>query len=260
MNSEDYDYESRQRGKKLKVECPECGKQKNHVVLECVERRGREIVGSHDFDDIAVDWRVEHQIIQCGGCDTVSFRQVRWCSEYVQQISEDEWDSGEEVTLYPRRSSETRQEKSFYVLPHTVGRIYRETISCFNNGDFTLCAAGLRALIEGVCADRGVKDGPVTTPKGIRRKTTLEGKISGLREAGFISAGEEEALHEHRFLGNSAVHELHLPKLKELSVAIDLAEQFLSGAYDRPQMTKELKTSREKAAASKKKAQSRKQP
>lgn len=45
-----------------------------------------------------------------------------------------------------------------------------------------LCAAGLRALVEGICADRKVKRGPVKDQQSgkVNQKTNLEGKINGL--------------------------------------------------------------------------------
>ncbi len=44
--------------------------------------------------------------------------------------------------------------------PEILDRLYRETIDAFNNSSFLFCAGGLRALVEGICADRGVTDGP----------------------------------------------------------------------------------------------------
>ena len=74
-------------------------------------------------------------------------------------------------------------------MPPTLRRLYKEIIDCFNLESYTLCAAGLRAIVEAVCADQGVKNGPVeVTKKGgvkaIVKKKDLEGKISGLHDKG----------------------------------------------------------------------------
>lgn len=62
-----------------------------------------------------------------------------------------------------------------------------EMLECFNGGMPTLCAAGLRALIEGVCVDRNVLDGLVAIEMDdgtvvTKRRKDLLGKISGLSE------------------------------------------------------------------------------
>ena len=67
-------------------------------------------------------------------------------------------------------------------------------------------------MIEGVCNDRGIKDGNVTDANGVtKRKNNLEGRINGLAEKGLISTQQAETLHQIRFLGNDAAHELDQP-------------------------------------------------
>ena len=150
------------------------------------------------------------------------------------------------TSLYPKRSDKTRVIKDYYNLPNEIRRIYRETIECFNNDIWTLCAAGLRAIIEGICADQKITDGPVQVTKGdgsthTVRKDTLEGKIAGLGEKEILAQDNTTILHEHRFLGNEAVHELTQPSSDELSLAIDIMEHTLDALYELPDKAAELK-------------------
>lgn len=148
--------------------------------------------------------------------------------------------------LYPKRSDKTRQIKDYHNVPNTLRRIYRETLESFNSDSFTLCAAGLRAIIEGICSDRQVVDGPVqvTHKDGTihtERRRNLAAKIAGLCERGFLTEGNATSLHEHRFLGNEALHELDRPSRDELALAIDIMEHTLEDLYDMPDKAAELR-------------------
>jgi hypothetical protein len=115
----------------------------------------------------------------------------------------------------------------------------------------TLSAAGLRALVEGLCAELNVVDGPkeVTKKDGstqIKRFKNLEGKISGLHEKGYLTKQHSDVLHEHRYLGNEAVHELTLPSREELALAIEIIEHIFISVYEIPKKGQELKVKRVK--------------
>ena len=128
-------------------------------------------------------------------------------------------------------------------------RIYRETIDSFNIDSNVLAAAGLRAIVEGLCASLGVTDGPKEITKNdgtteIKRFTNLEGKIAGLHEKGFLTEKSSDILHEHRYLGNDAVHELSQPSKDELRLAIEIIEHAFESIYQIPQKGEELKIRR----------------
>ncbi len=223
-----------------KVFCAQCKRETNHVVLQSVDSDGAEVIGCYENDqpDI-IDWSNNYQIIQCQGCDAISFRHVSCFSEARQQIGPDKWDDGSTTWLYPKRSDKTRPIKEYYNVPNTLRRLYRETLECFNNDALTLCAAGLRAIIEGICADQSIADGPVqiTKPDGsteIRRRDNLEGRIAGLGEKGILTQKYAAILHEHRFLGNEAVHELSQPTHNELNLAMEIVEHILDALYEMP--------------------------
>ena len=155
------------------------------------------------------------------------------------------------MAVYPKRSDKTLAVKDYYNVPNTLRRIYRETIECFNNDALTLCAAGLRAIIEGICADQNIQDGPVliTKPDGsteTKRKDNLEGKIAGLGEKGIVAQKNATILHQHRFLGNEAVHELAQPSSDELTLATEIIEHILDALYEMPDKAEELQRIRAK--------------
>ena len=237
---------NRTQDQKLKVHCSQCRRETNHVVLQSVDCTGSEVIGHYDGHPETIDWSNHYQIIQCQGCEDVTFRHVSWFSEAQQQIGYDEWDDGTSTWLYPKRSDKIRPIKDYYNVPNTLRRIYRETLECFNNDALTLCAAGLRSIIEGMCADQRIVSGPVESTKAdgtkvTKRRKTLEGKIAGLGEKGILTKGNTTILHEHRFLGNEAVHELNQPSPDELVFAIDIMEHTLDALYEMPDKADELR-------------------
>lgn len=223
----------------VRVLCVRCKQETRHIVCQSLDTSGSERVGQQS--DYEISWKSSHQIIQCQGCETVSFRH--W-----GEFSEDE---GSSEYLYPIRSKNSLPVKDYFNVPSTLRRIYKEMIDCFNFESYTLCAAGLRAMIEGICADRGVTDGPVEAPKkggGTQtiRKNNLEGKISGLHEKGFLPKNNTDLLHQHRALGNDAVHELDQPSTSELTLAIEIVEHVLDSLYEIPEKGDDLRVKQER--------------
>ena len=236
--------ENKNKGKKFNVPCPKCKGLTRHSVVVDALKSGEEVNRQEEW---SVDWWHDYQVIECQGCGTISFRHWSWFSE-DRDIDSD----GTFERLYPKREVGSLPAKDFLNAPNVLRRIYRETIEAFNNECLTLCAAGLRSIVEGICAEQGVVDGPVTVdaPRGkeIVRRNNLEGKIGGLFEKGILTKRTADTLHEHRYLGNEAVHQLSRPSADELKLAVEIIEHTIEQLYDIPEKAIRL---REKAAARK---------
>jgi hypothetical protein len=245
--SESIEY-NKTKDKKYRLFCAVCKYDTNHLVLQSVDTDGSEIVGhGHDGIPDTIDWSDNYQIVQCQGCDTISFRHQNWFSEAQEYWGPDDYHDGTSSYLYPSRSKGTLINKDFYNVPRIIRRIYRETIDCFNSESYILCAAGLRAIVEGICADQNISDGPVEIKnadgsKKVERKSNLMGKIFGLCEKGILTKKNSEILHEHRYLGNEAVHELSQPSEAEIKLAIEIIEHTLESLYEIPEKAEELRT------------------
>jgi len=224
----------------MKAFCGQCKGETNHTVL-------REIKKSYDYGDGAVSADGTWQIIECMGCEDVSFREVWTDSENLDPF---EGRSIEDVKLYPIRSKDVLPIKTYYNVPYKVRNIYREVIDAFNNGMFILCSGGLRAIIEGICNSKGIVDGPIEIVKEgttvIQRKKDLQGRIRGLSEKGFLTKPHAEILHEHRFLGNEALHFLDQPTKDELKIAIEIVEHTLDNLYELNEKVSDLRYEKRK--------------
>lgn len=244
---------NKSKDEKFKAFCATCKCETNHVAVQTVDVSGSEMIrygpGEHDRDSI--DWSNRYQIIQCLGCDTFSFRHRNWFSEAQEYYGPDDSHDGTTTWLYPQRGNDVLSAKEFYNAPKNLRTIYKEIINCFNNDSPVLCAAGLRAAIEGLCAAHGVVDGPIEfqKPDGTveaRRKGTLEGKISGLFEKGLLTKHHADVLHEHRYMGNEAVHELSRPSDEDLGIAIEIVEHTFDALYELPEKAEALRANRAK--------------
>lgn len=235
--------ENKTKDKIQRVLCTNCNGATKHKIIASLDKDGCEYDESEKW---SVEWQDRYEIIQCQGCEFASFRHTSWFSEDIDAMT------GrllETVRLYPKRNADSVTAKSFYNVPSNLRRIYGELIDCFNNDSPTLCAAGLRAIVEGICAQQGVVDGPVQGPAKeggtrIARRKNLEGRIAGLQEKGLLTQSSAQTLHEHRYLGNDAVHELACPSSDELRLAIEIIEHTLEQLYELPEKAEELSRAR----------------
>jgi len=176
------------------------------------------VTNSSDYKVIDVA-EIRTSIWSCNGCDEETF-------EY-QYIDADPGGTFGN-TYHPPRSAASSadgtlvdilQNKRFQKLDPKLNRLCDEVIKCFNADCLLLCSVGLRALIEGICKEKGVTNG------------NLEHKVDGLIK--FLpNVNLIEALHTFRFAGNSAAHELEPSSRDDAKAAIGIMEHLLNYFYD----------------------------
>jgi hypothetical protein len=143
--------------------------------------------------------------------------QDYYTASYMTSYIEDGDDQIYESIYHPKRASSSRPSKHFVNLPKKLETLYSEVVKSNNEELDLLCAAGLRSLLEGVCADKGI------------RGANLEEKIEGMKS--LLPESIVKNLHEFRFMGNRAIHELEAPNNFELSTALDVIEDILNFFY-----------------------------
>lgn len=166
------------------------------------------------------------QVIRCCGCDTISFRHIRKCTEDIDP------DTGDLVLteeLYPSRLEGRLPIGGHDSFPLATRRIYHETLKALNSNAYILAAIGLRAIIESVCVQEKTPGNDLNT------------KIKGLAKNGVLSERQAEFLHTHRAMGNSAAHEMVAPQATEILAALDIAETVLKTLYILPVIADKLK-------------------
>ncbi len=172
-----------------------------------------------------------YRIVECMGCNSVKYM--------TSQARLDTWDDGEEfsINVYPDGVvSKTRRAAPFPEndsrLPDAVSRMYSETLGAINAGSRTLAAVGLRATVEAICLDKGVDE------------RDLEKKIDALVGAQHLSKPEADFMHEQRYLGNAAVHEMQTPDPSILESGLEIVEHLISAMYIIPTKAARMKEER----------------
>ena len=191
------------------IYCNGCQQNTRHVLVASKEYR-------HDSPDENAGWWGEYRLWACAGCDTCVMQDYYTASYMVSYTADGESQIYENI-YHPKRASSSRPSKHFVNLPERLNTLYSEVVKSNNEELHLLCAAGLRSLLEGVCSGKGI------------RGANLEEKIEGMKS--LLPESIVKNLHEFRFMGNRAVHELEAPNNFELSTALDVIEDILNFFY-----------------------------
>jgi hypothetical protein len=189
---------------KTKIFCNNCRNHTNHDLVYSQAPEETDYLEAGQLEDVGTTLS---KLWVCLGCEQAT----------MQELTLD--DAGEEIgsEFYPSREKHHLVRKSFLQLNSKLAQIYEEIIICYNDTAPTLCATGLRALLEGVCADKGI------TGKSLYHKIN---NLDALLPGNIV-----ENLHHFRFMGNEAVHELSAPSMDELRSAIEVMQDLLNYLY-----------------------------
>lgn len=191
--------------RRKRIYCNRCKLETNHFAHCSYSRRDAEEDGYWE--------EMTYALWACAGCDAGTL-ETAMTSVALRDGEEQIYD----ITFFPPRASADLPHKIFRKLPRPLRSIYRETVDAYNQQLNLLCAGGLRALIEGICGDKGIKG------------KNLEARIDGL--TGLLPKNIVDHLHAFRFIGNEALHELAIPKRPDLRMAIEVSEDLLNFLYE----------------------------
>jgi hypothetical protein len=212
--------------KTAKLPCGDCGgAPRNHDIVGEYETSWQE-------EEIGEQGGITHEICICRGCDTVRFRQVIWDT----MDTDDEGQPLLKIRIFPELGASERAAVEVNDFPNRVGRIYLETVRAMNAGALILAGGGLRAIVEAICIDQNV-DG-----------RTLQNKIDDLVSKGLLAKPQADLLHEERYIGNAALHEISPPAKADIEDGLVIVEGLLNTIYTLPDRAKRLRKKREKGA------------
>lgn len=224
-----------------RIHCNDCNRDTNHLCL--YHQRAQCYLHASELLTVNLD-SYGYRLWKCAGCDACTLEYYSF--EELFDFSEEEDDEDDRrmwlehvasypetfSLYYPKRSKYSINPKPFKQLSDSLSKIYKETVSAYNHEMPMLCATGIRALIEGICSDQEITGG------------NLEKKIDGL--ASILPKNIVANLHNIRFMGNEAAHELSAPNQEELNLAIEICEDLLNYLYDLDYKANSLKQIRDK--------------
>lgn len=206
----------------LAVMCQQCGCETRHKVMT-------ETHAHYSYADGNVDVWLKHRILQCQGCMTESFCKEYQCSEEMDYDPNTEQPFlPVERTLYPSPTTGRAEMPAAHHLPTGVAAIYRETLAALGAQLPISAGFAIRAIIEAVCIDKAIPG------------RNLELRIDGLNSTGLITSAAAAILHNLRFMGNAAAHEMKAHSIQEISTALDIVEILLQNVYVLPKLAEVL--------------------
>lgn len=113
-------------------------------------------------------------------------------------------------------------------MPHRISKVFRETVTAYNNNCPILAAAGFRATIEAICKNKEITG------------SNLKVLINSLQKKGYITMQDRDRLHTIRFLGNDSIHEMKAPEEKDLALVLEIVNHTLYNLYVLDEKTKGL--------------------
>ncbi|WLH04851.1 DUF4145 domain-containing protein [Pseudomonas lurida] len=204
--------------------CKKCSVETKHRIVACLEEQGSEDCGGGN----SVDWNTENQIIQCLGCEEVSFRVYSTNSEdYEQDYESNSLYYYPTITYYPGRVTGSKVI-DHWLLPWGIGQIYKEARTAVENELFIIGGIAIRALLESICSDVKAKG------------RNLEFKINDLHDRSLVTKEGVETLHKIRLLGNRAAHKALAHSKDQLLLALEVIEHILIGTYIIPERAKAI--------------------
>jgi len=181
-----------------------------------------------------------HRFVECVGCES-----LKYVTSTEDPYEHDPYEGGEQdFKVYPdapgnppRRAAnisadDLRGKDGLSLIPDTVWKMYKETSDALNGGIRTLSAGGLRATVEAICLDSGITSG------------TLQQKIDELANKKLLTTSQAALLHEERYLGNAALHELETPSNQAIEDGLGIVEGLMNTIYILPNKAERLRNRR----------------
>lgn len=195
--------------------CRTCRGLRNYKVLFS------KMINGEDGDEyISIYWNEEYLVVECSGCETISFVKIYGDSEMVNYSEDDgSYEYYTESKIFPFYLDSGIEISEKYLLPATIREVYNETIDAFKSKCFILTAGGFRATIEALCNHLKIK------------KADLSTRIDLLHEKGHLTINESKRLHSIRFLGNDSLHEMAVPQKEQLMIVLEVVNHLLENIF-----------------------------
>jgi hypothetical protein len=198
------------------IPCSRCLIETHHKVLSSADVSGKLLPENYLY------WE-EYQIVQCQGCDAISFRKNSKNSEDLDyfELADGSVDSTlvDHIEIYPSRIAGRSKVKRYWLLPAQVEKVYDETHSALSNKLMILGAIGIRVLVESVCKTKEAVG------------VNLKAQIDDLVQKGVLTQDGADILHTLRALGNESAHEMKSQDEDSIDLAMDVVENLLQSVF-----------------------------
>jgi hypothetical protein len=194
----------------LHLYCNKCIRETRHSILASVKQSG----SSSEFEELGIYGEYQHQILQCRGCEYVTYRTISWFAE----AQHDDYHTVYEENRYPLPVSH-QKPVWFNQLSGVLQSILDEMYTAIQHDLRYLAAVGARTALDIVIVDK------------IGDIGTFAEKIKNLEKSEFISNEEAELITAVVEAGNASAHRGYFPDKKHLISMIEILESLLHKFY-----------------------------
>jgi hypothetical protein len=187
-----------------KAPCNRCNRETKHAVLK--KRLTSDEADAKGYGPVS--WQDVYEMLECGGCESVTLRHTHLFSEYPEP----------RVSYYPppiARPAPMWKHK----LPLELRSLADEVYSALHADSRRLGLMGARTILDMVLLEKVGDAG-----------TFLE-KLKKFEDLGFVGSRDREILEAALDAGSAAAHRGYRPKPDQLDQVMDIVEHLLEAVY-----------------------------
>ncbi|WP_080419212.1 DUF4145 domain-containing protein [Burkholderia ubonensis] len=203
----------------LKAHCPRCDGERNCSVHGALDEPW-EWSDEHN----ATSGQIDHRLLKCLGCETVFYWRSSWDSEnWDLRLGADgaqQFYYPVTVTTYPMPEKGSNRPDWIWDLSSVdpqLATILTQTYDARDAGALILAAVGLRTALDRATGFLKIDPG-----------LSLEKKVEGLKNSGFVGETEANVLATVANAGNAAAHRGWSPDETEFRKLLEALEQFIT--------------------------------
>lgn len=201
--------------------CRRCGGDRHHTVIAEKDRHW-----SHER--AVIDGGDTWSILECRGCENITFVHTYWCSEDWEIGDDDDQVPIVRRVLYPPSPPRPMPEwASELWLSLTSGdlwvvKLHGDIYAALGTGAFSLAAMGTRAIVDFVVTSKAGDVG------GFAKK------LETMRANSLITEEEAQILNAAFDTGSAAAHRGYSPTREDVDLLLDITETLLRQLYIEP--------------------------
>lgn len=209
---------------KIVTHCPDCSYNTNQLVVHT-----KKILSKiFNYPGKKSKTYEEFMIVQCLGCDTLSFVKRIIGKEFYDKENKRNFIEENFPEKEIMQDTELLSIEDVSKLPPQLRKLYEEVEIAFEYEANLLAGIGLRMLIEAICLNQKIEG------------ANLKIKIERLHSNGFIAKNDIPILDKLREIGNSTAHEIKGFSNHKLKFALEIVNHVLKSIYVLPTFQKKL--------------------
>ena len=185
-----------------RVHCNKCSNVTKHYVLAAQKK---EMDSSEYPYPYSVDWSDTYEILECCGCEEITFRRTIFCSEWEEL----------EFTFFPPRVSRRAPSWIQSLEDYETKGLLAEIYTALHADNRRLAVMGARSVLDRFLVAKVGDCG------------SFKKKLEKLEDGGHVSDREREVLQAALEAGHAAAHRGHQASPEEVNMVMDIVESLL---------------------------------